>query len=159
MPDLMSDLFSKLKAKGWMMTTAESCTGGLIAAAITGVPGSSAVFDRGFITYSNDSKKEMLGVKDDTLAAHGAVSEQTAREMVDGALRKSRAHLAMAVTGIAGPDGGTPEKPVGLVFIGYGLRGDEPKVARHHFHGPREAVREQTAATALHHALSLLDES
>lgn len=157
MPDLMSDLFSKLKTKGWMIATAESCTGGLIAAAVTGVPGSSAVFDRGFITYSNDAKKEMLGVKDETLATHGAVSEPTAREMVEGALRKSRAHLALSVTGIAGPDGGTPEKPVGLVYIGFGLRGGDVTVVKHHFVGPRESVREQTAATALHHALSLLD--
>ncbi len=157
MPDLMSDLFTKLKAKGWMMTTAESCTGGLISAAITGVPGSSSVFDRGFVTYSNESKMEMLGVAEDTLKSHGAVSEQTASEMVTGALRKSRAHLAVAVTGIAGPDGGTPDKPVGLVYIGYGLRGQDVKVAKHNFSGARESVREQTAATALNYALSLLD--
>lgn len=157
MPDLMSDLFSRLKEKKWMMATAESCTGGLIAAAITAVPGSSSVFDRGFITYSNQSKTEMLEVRDDILEAHGAVSEQTAAAMVTGALRKSRAQLAVAVTGIAGPDGGSAEKPVGLVYIGYGLRGHDPKVAKHNFGGPRESVREQTAAAALNHALSLLD--
>lgn len=157
MPDLMSDLFSKLKAKGWMMTTAESCTGGLIAAAITGVPGSSSVFDRGFITYSNESKIEMLGVSEDTLKNHGAVSDQTAMEMASGALRKSRAHVVLSVTGIAGPDGGSAEKPVGLVYIGYGLRGGDMKAAKHQFSGPRESVREQTAAAALSHALSLLD--
>lgn len=158
MPDLMSDLFSRLKDKKWMMSTAESCTGGLIAAAITAVPGSSAVFDRGFITYSNESKIEMLSVAEDTLKDYGAVSEQTAREMVMGALRKSRAQMAVSVTGIAGPDGGTAGKPVGLVYIGYGLRGQDPKVARHNFKGPRESVREQTAAAALGHALSLLDD-
>lgn len=157
MPDLMSDLFTRLKDKGWMMTTAESCTGGLIAAAITAVPGSSAVFDRGFVTYSNESKIEMLGVGEDTLKDHGAVSEQTAKEMAAGALRKSRAHVVVAVTGIAGPDGGSADKPVGLVYIGYGLRGGDVKAAKHNFTGPRESVREQTAAAALNYALSLLD--
>lgn len=159
MPDLMSDLFSRLKDNKWTMTTAESCTGGLIAAAITAVPGSSSVFDRGFITYSNQSKTEMLEVREDTLETHGAVSEQTAAAMVTGALRKSRAHLAVAVTGIAGPGGGSAEKPVGLVYIGCGLRGQDPKVTKHNFSGTRESIREQTAAAALNHALSLLDKS
>lgn len=157
MPDLMSDLFSRMKEKKWMMATAESCTGGLIAAAITGVPGSSAVLDRGFVTYSNESKIEMLGVSEETLKAHGAVSQQTAQEMVSGALRKSRAHLAVSVTGIAGPDGGSSEKPVGLVFIGYGLRGGDAQVEKFNFSGSRESIREQTAAAALNLALSLLE--
>jgi nicotinamide-nucleotide amidase len=156
MPDLLSDLFSRLKDKGWMMATAESCTGGLISAAITAVPGSSSFFDRGFVTYSNEAKIQMLGVPEETIVSFGAVSEETALAMVEGALRKSRAHLALSVTGIAGPTGGSDEKPVGLVYIGYGLRGEEPKVARHNFKGPRDSVREQSAAAALQHALSLL---
>lgn len=157
MADLISDLFAGLKNRGWMMTTAESCTGGLIAAAITGVAGSSEFYDRGFITYSNEAKTQMLGVPEDILVAHGAVSEETARAMVEGALRKSRAHLAVSVTGIAGPGGGSEEKPVGLVYIGYGVRDGTVNVARHQFEGNRAAVREKTAAAALQHALSLLE--
>jgi len=103
--------------KGWMVATAESCTGGMIAAAITDIPGSSAVLDRGYVTYSNTAKQEMIGVSPETLAAHGAVSRQTALEMAKGALARSRADIAVSVTGIAGPDGGSPEKPVGLVHM------------------------------------------
>jgi nicotinamide-nucleotide amidase len=157
MPDLISDIFSKLKTRGGMIATAESCTGGLIAAAITAVPGSSEFFDRGFITYSNEAKMQMLGVPEEILNAHGAVSEETARAMVDGVFRKSRAHLAVSVTGIAGPGGGSEEKPVGLVYIGYGVRDGTVGVARHQFDGDRSAIREKSAAAALHHALSLLE--
>lgn len=104
-------------AAGLMVSTAESCTGGLIAGALTEIPGSSAVVDRGFVTYTNIAKMQMLGVQEETLARFGAVSEETARQMVHGALFRSRAHLAVAVTGIAGPGGGSPEKPVGLVHL------------------------------------------
>lgn len=104
-------------AAGLMVSTAESCTGGLIAGALTEISGSSAVVDRGFVTYTNVAKMQMLGVQEETLARFGAVSEETARQMVHGALFRSRADLAVAVTGIAGPGGGSPEKPVGLVHL------------------------------------------
>ena len=104
-------------AAGLMVSTAESCTGGLIAGALTEISGSSAVVDRGFVTYTNTAKMQMLGVQEETLARFGAVSEETARQMVHGALFRSRADLAVAVTGIAGPGGGSPEKPVGLVHL------------------------------------------
>ncbi len=111
-------LLARAKARGLMVATAESCTGGLIAGAITDVPGASAIFDRGFVTYTNRAKEEMLGVQTATLAAHGAVSEQVAAEMVAGALARSYAALAVAVTGIAGPGGGTATKPEGRVCFG-----------------------------------------
>lgn len=109
-----------LKARGWSMATAESCTGGLIAGAVTDVAGSSTVFDRGFVTYSNTAKREMLGVSPDTLAAHGAVSEEVAAEMARGALARSAAQIAVSVTGIAGP-GGSDHKPEGRVCFGLAL--------------------------------------
>jgi nicotinamide-nucleotide amidase len=133
----------------WTLATAESCTGGLIAGAITDVAGSSAWFDRGFVTYSNEAKIEMLGVSAQTLAAHGAVSEATAREMVAGALRNSGATLAVAVTGVAGPAGGSPQKPVGLVWLAWGRRGGPVEARSEHFAGDRGAVREATVRRAL----------
>jgi nicotinamide-nucleotide amidase len=138
-----------LSARGRILVTAESCTGGLIAGAITDVPGSSAWFDRGFVTYSNQAKVEMLGVRPRTLATIGAVSEATAAEMAAGALAKSRADLAVAVTGIAGPDGGTPDKPVGTVCFAWARRGGAVATATHRFPGDRAAVRAATVATAL----------
>jgi nicotinamide-nucleotide amidase len=113
------------RAKGLTIATAESCTGGLVAAALTSIAGSSAVVDRGFVTYSNDAKETMLGVPRDTIARFGAVSEQTARAMATGALAHSPANLAVAVTGVAGPGGGTFEKPVGLVHFACALRGGD----------------------------------
>jgi nicotinamide-nucleotide amidase len=113
------------RAKGLTIATAESCTGGLVAAALTSIAGSSAVVDRGFVTYSNDAKEAMLGVPRDTIARFGAVSEQTARAMAAGALAHSPANLAVAVTGVAGPGGGTFEKPVGLVHFACALRGGD----------------------------------
>jgi nicotinamide-nucleotide amidase len=113
------------RAKGLTIATAESCTGGLVAAALTSIAGSSAVVDRGFVTYSNDAKEAMLGVPRDTIARFGAVSEQTARAMAAGALAHSPADLAVAVTGVAGPGGGTFEKPVGLVHFACALRGGD----------------------------------
>ena len=120
-----ADLLGVCRANGELIATAESCTGGLVAAALTAVPGSSDVFDRGFVTYSNVAKSEMLGVPFWLIEKHGAVSEDVARAMAGGALTHSRANLAVAVTGIAGPDGGTPEKPVGLVHFAAG-RPDGP---------------------------------
>jgi nicotinamide-nucleotide amidase len=131
------------------VTTAESCTGGLIAGAITDVPGSSGWFDRGFVTYSNDAKMALLGVREATLAAHGAVSEEAAAEMASGALARSAADLAVAVTGVAGPDGGTPAKPVGMVCFGWARRGGAVDTATRHFPGDRAAVRAASVAVAL----------
>ena len=130
------------------MATAESCTGGLIAGAITDVAGSSGWFDRGFVTYSNEAKIEMLGVQADTLAAHGAVSEATAAEMAAGALARSRADLAVAVTGVAGPDGGSAAKPVGTVCFAWARAGEPVATATRHFPGDREAVRAATVCAA-----------
>jgi nicotinamide-nucleotide amidase len=111
------ELVRRLTEKAWSMATAESCTGGLVAAAVTDVAGASIIFDRGFITYSNAAKTEMLGVPADLISSHGAVSSDVARAMAEGALRHSNASIAVAVTGIAGPGGGSPDKPVGLVHF------------------------------------------
>ena len=115
-------ILERARVKGWRFATAESCTGGMVSASLTEVPGSSDVFDRGFVTYSNQAKQDMLGVRGETLTRFGAVSEETAAEMAEGALRHSSAHLAVSITGIAGPDGGTAEKPVGLVYFAAGRR-------------------------------------
>lgn len=121
---LAQQIIDRFPALGAMVATAESCTGGLIAGAITDIAGSSTVFDRGFVTYSNEAKQDMLGVREATLAAFGAVSAQVATEMVLGAKRRSRADLAVAVTGVAGPGGGSVQKPVGLVWMGLSGPGD-----------------------------------
>jgi len=146
---LALDLGRALAARGLKAATAESCTGGLVAGAITDIAGSSAWFDRGFVTYSNEAKVELLGVRPQTLARFGAVSEPTAREMVAGALGRSGADIAVAVTGVAGPAGGTAEKPVGLVWLAWGVRGGDVEVASRHFPGDRAAVRDATVAFAL----------
>ena len=138
-----------LDARGWRVSTAESCTAGLVAGAITDIAGSSAWFDRGFITYSNAAKTEMLGVRVETLSAHGAVSEATAREMVAGALERSSADFAVAVTGIAGPSGGSPQKPVGLVCFAWGRRGGAIRSLTQRFPGDRAAVRDASVVAAL----------
>ncbi len=145
-----ADLIASLKAAGLMATTAESCTGGLIAGALTEISGSSAVVDRGFVTYSNESKMDLLGVSADTLARVGAVSQETALEMVAGALKNSRADVAVAVTGIAGPGGGSPEKPVGLVHIAAGTKAGA-RLHREMRYGDlgRTGVRLATLRTAL----------
>lgn len=137
------------RARGLMLATAESCTGGLIAAALTDIAGSSDVVDRGFVTYSNLAKTEMLGVPAELIAAVGAVSEAVAARMAQGAVERSRADLAVSVTGIAGPGGGSPGKPVGLVWFGLRRR-DRPPVTSHRiFPGDRAAVRRATVAEAL----------
>jgi nicotinamide-nucleotide amidase len=132
-----------------MVATAESCTGGLISATMTAVPGSSEWFDRAFVTYSNDAKCEMLGVTSSTLILHGAVSEPTAAEMATGALQHSHAHLAVAVTGIAGPGGAVPGKPVGTVCFGWASRGGTVETATHLLTGDRDAVRAASVRIAL----------
>lgn len=147
------ELVALAKIKGLRLAAAESCTGGLVAAALTDIAGSSAVFERGFVTYSNDSKVEMLGVTPQTLAAHGAVSAQTAREMALGALAHSRADLAVAITGIAGPGGGSAEKPVGLVHFACARRGGATVSCERRF-GPLSRSEIRTLATL--EALALL---
>lgn len=144
-----ADLGLQLARRRWKVATAESCTGGLVAAAITDVAGSSGWFDRGFVTYSNEAKIAMLGVRAETLASDGAVSEATAREMAAGALARSLADLAVAVTGVAGPSGGSPEKPVGMVCFAWALRSGAIASATRHFAGDRAAVRAASAASAL----------
>lgn len=155
---LVAAVSDRLRNLTLMLVTAESCTGGLISAAITARPGSSDIFERGFVTYSNDSKMEALGVPADTLRDYGAVSAQTAIAMARGALANSRADIAISVTGIAGPGGGTDDKPVGLVYIGYGHRGhDMIHSAELRFSGSRDDIRRQTVEAALKHLLKFLD--
>ena len=145
-----------LKARGMLLVTAESCTGGGIAQTITQVSGSSTWFDRGFVTYSNISKEEMLGVSPETLERHGAVSEATAREMADGALQYSHAQVAVSVSGVAGPTGGTPEKPVGTVWFAWTSQG-KAQTACHFFSGDRDAIRVKAVRIALQGVLDLLN--
>lgn len=138
-----------LKARGATVTTAESCTGGWIAKAITDIAGSSAWFERGFVTYSNEAKSQMIGVSEATLLDHGAVSEPVVVEMAIGALRAARADYAISVSGIAGPDGGSAEKPVGTVWFGVASASGQGVTQRECFAGDREAVRRQATAYAL----------
>ena len=145
-----------LKAHGLMLATAESCTGGGVAQAITDVAGSSAWFERGFITYSNLAKQQMLGVSEATLMQHGAVSEAVVREMVAGALDNSAAQVALAVSGIAGPDGGTPDKPVGTVWFSWGIKNGAVHAQRHQLNGNRAEVRAQSVHIALQGVIDLL---
>ncbi|HJS85991.1 MAG TPA: nicotinamide-nucleotide amidohydrolase family protein [Acetobacteraceae bacterium] len=145
-------LLDACRARGVLLATAESCTGGLIAAGLTAIAGSSDVVDRGFVTYSNAAKADLVGVPPPLIAAHGAVSEEVARAMAEGALARSRATIAVAVTGVAGPGGGTPAKPVGLVCFGLARRGGPTTAESRVFPGDRASVREATVG----HALALL---
>ena len=144
-----------LRAPGWTLAVAESCTGGWIAKTITDVPGSSGWFDRGFVTYSNAAKTELLGVRDATLAEQGAVSAEVVAEMATGALERSRADLVLAVSGIAGPDGGSPDKPVGTVYLAWASRDGPTRVECRHFEGDRDDVRRETVAAALRGVLDV----
>ncbi len=146
---LAREVGAVLAARGLMCATAESCTGGLVAAAITDIAGSSEWFDRGFVTYTNAAKEAMLGVPAATLAAFGAVSEPVARAMAEGALRHSRAAVAVAITGVAGPGGGSPTKPVGTVCFAWAVRNRATQVVTRHFPGDRRAVRWASVAAAL----------
>lgn len=141
-------LADALRARGWRIAAAESCTGGMIAAACTALAGSSDWFERGFVTYSNDAKSELIGVPAALIAAHGAVSEAVARAMAEGALAHSRAQLSVAVTGIAGPGGAVPGKPVGTVWLAWGRAG-AIQAERLQLPGDRAAVREATVDAAL----------
>lgn len=154
MHSLVEELTLLLRDKNMRLVTAESCTGGLIAAAMTDRSGSSSVFERGYVTYANEAKIEELDVNPATIENHGAVSEQTAAEMAKGALKNSRADIAVSVTGIAGPNGGTKEKPVGLVYIGIAQHNKEPQVWKHTFDGDRTSIRQQTLEQALNHLIS-----
>ena len=146
---LAERLGNALKGRGMMVATAESCTGGGIAEAITRIPGSSAWFDCAFVTYSYEAKTTMLGVHRDTLVDFGAVSQETAKEMAEGAISRSRAQVAVAVTGIAGPDGGMPDKPVGTVWFAWKFP-KKPVISEvSHFSGDRVSVRRQTIVHAL----------
>jgi nicotinamide-nucleotide amidase len=152
---LCEQLAQELQARGWMLATAESCTGGLIAAACTDLSGSSNWFERGFVTYSNAAKTEQLGVDPALIAQHGAVSEVVARAMAFGAVRHSRAQVSVAVTGVAGPTGGSPQKPVGTVWFGFQVHGRlTSETVR--FDGDRAAVRSATVDHALQRLLQLL---
>ena len=158
--DLANALLLACQQRGIMLATAESCTGGMIIVALTDIAGSSAVVDRGFITYSNEAKMEMLGVSAATLDAHGAVSRETVLEMAAGALARSRAGLALAVTGIAGPGGGSPEKPVGLVWFGVALRGGPVAAELNMFaDNGRDFIRRETVRHALEIGLRALGDT
>lgn len=154
---LPNRLLEACQAQNIMLATAESCTGGMIVAALTDIAGSSAVVDRGFITYSNEAKMDMLGVSAETLQAHGAVSRETALEMAAGALARSRASLTLAVTGVAGPGGGSPEKPVGLVWFGVAVKGKPVAAERMLFPDKgRDFIRHETVRHALDLGLKAL---
>ncbi len=146
----------KLTTDNYMLATAESCTGGLISAACTALAGSSEWFDRGFVTYSNDAKTEQLGVDAQLIAEHGAVSEPVVRAMAFGAARRSKARISVAVTGIAGPTGGSADKPVGTVWFGFSVHGTLHSEVQH-FAGDRTRVREATVQHALARLVALLD--
>jgi nicotinamide-nucleotide amidase len=147
--ELAERLGQSLKAKGHKIATAESCTGGWIAQAITEISGSSAWFDRGFVTYSNNAKVQMLGVNPQTLVEHGAVSAEVAQQMAAGALENSEADWAIAVTGIAGPDGGSEDKPVGTVYIAWQNKTGFSKVEKLNLSGNRHQIRKQTVEKAI----------
>jgi nicotinamide-nucleotide amidase len=154
--DLAARVGAALKACGWTLVTAESCTGGWVAEAVTMVAGSSGWFERGFVTYADVAKQEMLGVRAETLRLHGAVSEQTVREMVEGALAHSRGDFALAVSGVAGPSGGTVAKPVGTVCLAWGARGRAADALTAHLAGDRYAIRRQSVILALEGVLTRL---
>ena len=153
---LASELGDKLRARGWMLATAESCTGGWVGQLLTSLPGSSHWYERGFITYANAAKIEMLGVPVDTITTHGAVSEETASAMAAGALAHSHAQAALAISGIAGPGGGTPQKPVGLVCYGWALADGTLMSSTCRLDGDREEIRSRAVAAALRGLIELL---
>ncbi len=155
--ELVRELGAILKARRYCLATAESCTGGWVAKEITTVPGCSHWFERGFVTYTNLAKQEMLGVRAETLNRDGAVSEQTVREMAEGALRHSHAQVALSISGIAGPGGGSDTKPVGTVWIGWAGEAFATTTLHRVYGGDREAVRSQAVDDALRGLLELLE--
>ena len=146
---LAERVLARCRARNWRLATAESCTGGLVAAALTAVPGSSDVVERSFVAYSNDAKMELLGVSAETLAAHGAVSAQTAAAMARGAIARAPVDLAVSIIGVAGPGGGTSQKPVGLVYIGVATEDGSARVERRIFPGDRALIRDAALVLAL----------
>jgi len=156
---LAEQVGARLKAAGLLLACAESCTGGWVAQAVTAVAGSSDWFDRGFVTYSNAAKHEMLGVATATIDRFGAVSEETARSMAEGALAHSHAGISLAITGVAGPTGGTPAKPVGMVCFAWARNGEETRSRTLHLAGDREQVRRQSVAVALQGVVEMLDKN
>ncbi len=158
MENLIKTLSATLREHGLKIATAESCTGGMISSAITELAGSSDVFDRGFVTYSNQSKIDMLGVSPATIEQFGAVSHETAGEMARGAIANSQADVSIAVTGIAGPSGGTADKPVGLVYIAIGQKDADPIVTHNLFSGDRASIRHQATMVGARHLLSILQQ-
>ena len=157
MKQLAAQLGAALHQHGLLLATAESCTGGGVATAVTDIAGSSAWFERGFVTYSNQAKCDMLGVSAATLASFGAVSEATVREMVAGALQHSQAQIALAVSGIAGPGGGSAEKPVGTVWFAWGIMDEVSVARRHQLAGNREEIRTQAVHIAMQGVIALLN--
>ena len=153
---LATELGDRLKARGWMLATAESCTGGWVGQLVTAQPGSSSWYERGFITYANDAKIEMLGVPAEMIEAHGAVSEETASAMAAGALAHSHAQAALAISGIAGPSGGTPHKPVGLVCYGWALADGTLMSSTCRLGGDRDEIRSRAVAAAMRGLIDLL---
>jgi nicotinamide-nucleotide amidase len=154
-PDILAQaetVLAECRRRGWRVATAESCTAGLVAAALTAIAGSSEVFDRSFVTYSNQAKTQLLGVPEATLAAYGAISAETAAAMAQGAVTRAGVDLAVSITGIAGPGGGSIEKPVGLIYLGMARRGSAGRAERQVFAGDRAGIRE----AALRRALELL---
>ena len=149
MRDAADRVLQACRKRGLKVVTAESCTGGLVAATLTAIAGSSDVVERAFVTYANEAKREMLGVPWDALLGHGAVSEPVARAMAAGALARSAADIAVSVTGVAGPGGGSPDKPVGLVHLAAVRAGGDPIVERHVFPGDRDSIRRVSVITAL----------
>lgn len=154
--NLAKDVLTAAKARTAKITTAESCTGGLISGCLTAIPGSSAIFECGFVTYTNTSKIKLLGVPRDAITEHGAVSDVVASAMAEGALAQSDASFAVAVTGVAGPGGGTNDKPVGLVFLSLAETGQDAVVKRYVFAGTRTDIRRAAVAAALELLLSRL---
>ena len=153
--DLASTILESCRKAGLKLATAESCTGGMVAAALTDIAGSSDVVERGFVTYSNEAKTELLGVPASMIATHGAVSAQVATAMVQGALARAPVDIAVSITGIAGPGGATTGKPVGLVYFAIARKGSDARVERHNYQGERAAIR----AAATERALELLLEA
>ena len=146
---LAEAVLAACRGRGWHLATAESCTGGLVAAALTAIAGSSDVVERGFVAYSNEAKVELLGVSSDTISQHGAVSAQTAAAMARGAVARAGVDLAVSVIGVAGPGGGTPQKPVGLVYLGVARRDGACRVERRLFPGNRTEIRQAALVEAL----------
>ncbi|CAM3021126.1 Competence-damage inducible protein CinA [Legionella steigerwaltii] len=154
--DLIKEIATILKKKNWQLVTAESCTGGLVASYLTEIPGSSVWFERGFVTYSNLAKEELLSVPKQLIEKYGAVSEPVAEAMATGALQHSTGHVAVSVTGIAGPDGGSLEKPVGTVCFGWAAKGMNPKIVKKQLTGNRQDIRLAACQVALSGILSYI---